>query len=700
MWGPLMGAPFISLTDRSKRVLYCLLTSEERLTLAHLATRLSLTVPQIRYSLQMARHWLASEGCRLMTKPRVGVWIDASPQVRQRLLFELEDSNRAEVFLDGDDRLQIVLLRILAQCQEVDPESLRERFGVSRTTIYRDLNSAKQWLKQRNLHLVSRRRKGLHLKGQPADRRRATIELLLGSLEQNIMIAACAGEDSWMAEQAPLHDAFAQEAEALLCEMNLKAMQDLISGVEKVVNLRFVDRARIKLGLHLGLIARDTKKGMVPSKPRPTGTSEVSSVSEGARWMTRCLSDRMQMTFGLDDEEYIETVLMDAMKTGTRFGQRSVDPQFTSLSAVELASTIACEAGKYLHAGLAFDSELKDCLALELEASSSQPYAGAPKHMVTMPGEIPLLLGGFTRRVIRPALLSSGHSAPWELANALGVHVATALQRLTRGRGRRKVWIVCGAHLATARNLVNRLSLNLPELDILGLASAVELSMDPDIVEGSDAVISTIDLSWIEEIPIVLVSPMLSERDIASIRDVLGLQSKEGGGAAPPDRVDRPSIAEILSKESIAVGLRVRTWQEVVQAAGQALFRVGAVWPSYIGAMEDMIRLYGPYMVVAPGAALLHASPEMGARRLAVSLVILATPVPFGHEAYDPVRLAFALSSVDYDSHLRVVEEAMGLLASQESRESILGAVAPEDALARIDDELSRMGPVRALGQH
>lgn len=57
-------------------------------------------------------------------------------------------------------------------------------------------------------------------------------------------------------------------------------------------------------------------------------------------------------------------------------------------------------------------------------------------------------------------------------------------------------------------------------------------------------------------------------------------------------------------------------WEEVVDRAGALLLAVGAVWPSYIEAMKDMIRPYGPYIVAALGAALLHAGPETTGKRL------------------------------------------------------------------------------------
>jgi mannitol/fructose-specific phosphotransferase system IIA component (Ntr-type) len=100
--------------------------------------------------------------------------------------------------------------------------------------------------------------------------------------------------------------------------------------------------------------------------------------------------------------------------------------------------------------------------------------------------------------------------------------------------------------------------------------------------------------------------------------------------------------------------------------------------------MKDMIRLYGPYVVVAPGAALLHAGPEMGGKRLAMSLVTLHQPVAFGHETNDPVHVALAFSSLDHSTHVRAIGEAMTLLSNQEGLRRIRRARTAEEILQLI----------------
>jgi len=113
---------------------------------------------------------------------------------------------------------------------------------------------------------------------------------------------------------------------------------------------------------------------------------------------------------------------------------------------------------------------------------------------------------------------------------------------------------------------------------------------------------------------------------------------------------------------------------------------------SYIEAMKDMIRLYGPYDVVASGAALLHAGPEMGGKRLSMSLVRRHTPVPFGHPEHDPVDIALAFSSIDHVTHIRAVGEAIALLGKAQAMGAIRQARTPQAVLAIIGGSVQQGG--------
>lgn len=141
-------------------------------------------------------------------------------------------------------------------------------------------------------------------------------------------------------------------------------------------------------------------------------------------------------------------------------------------------------------------------------------------------------------------------------------------------------------------------------------------------------------------------------------------------------------LCELLTTETIRVGVEAQDWEEVVDATGELLLNTGAIQPSYVDAMKETIEELGPYVVLAPGIALLHSRPEGGVNRICMSLVILDPPVEFGHPDNDPVDLAFALGGVDESSHM----EALSQLAEGLSQEALVArlreAKSPAEAAA------------------
>ena len=119
----------------------------------------------------------------------------------------------------------------------------------------------------------------------------------------------------------------------------------------------------------------------------------------------------------------------------------------------------------------------------------------------------------------------------------------------------------------------------------------------------------------------------------------------------------------ILMPELVTLNVKVADWQEAVNLSVGLLEKNGYVEQRYIDATLDSVRTLGPYIVLAPGIAIPHARPEDGALKTGISLVTLATPVYFGSEENDPVRLIIGLASNDRTSHIGLLKKLCNFLA-------------------------------------
>jgi mannitol/fructose-specific phosphotransferase system IIA component (Ntr-type) len=138
--------------------------------------------------------------------------------------------------------------------------------------------------------------------------------------------------------------------------------------------------------------------------------------------------------------------------------------------------------------------------------------------------------------------------------------------------------------------------------------------------------------------------------------------------------------------ETVSLRVAAKDWVDVVHAAGNLLVVSGAVEPQYVEAMRELIEQHGPYVVIIPGVALLHAPPGRWVNRMCMSLVTLRRPVPFGHDRFDPVRMAVALGTLDDHSHWRPLRQLVELLSDQEMRERICAAETKELVLQLVGE--------------
>jgi PTS system ascorbate-specific IIA component len=90
--------------------------------------------------------------------------------------------------------------------------------------------------------------------------------------------------------------------------------------------------------------------------------------------------------------------------------------------------------------------------------------------------------------------------------------------------------------------------------------------------------------------------------------------------------------------------------------------------------MIATVESLGPYIVIAPGIALAHSRPSPAVIRPGLSIVRLATPVPFGHRQNDPVRLVVGLASPDDHEHVDALATLAEFLSDEARRSALLDA--------------------------
>lgn len=116
------------------------------------------------------------------------------------------------------------------------------------------------------------------------------------------------------------------------------------------------------------------------------------------------------------------------------------------------------------------------------------------------------------------------------------------------------------------------------------------------------------------------------------------------------------SMQDMLKRENVQIVESVKDWEDAVHVAVQPLVDQGYVKSDYIDGIIANAKEFGPYFVICPDLALLHARPEQGVIHRQLAVTVLRQAIRFKEEGPD-VRLLVTLAAEDANSHIEVMQK-------------------------------------------
>ena len=147
-------------------------------------------------------------------------------------------------------------------------------------------------------------------------------------------------------------------------------------------------------------------------------------------------------------------------------------------------------------------------------------------------------------------------------------------------------------------------------------------------------------------------------------------------------------LQDLLSEDNVSFRYPAETWEDVIRHGGQLMVDAGFIEPTYTEAMIDVVRDMGPYIVLAPGLAMPHARPEMGAKQVGTALVTLEKPIDFGSPENDPVSVAVFLCAPNKDEHIQLLTDIATLFEDEEFLDAAVNFESIEDVQAFLEEHL------------
>lgn len=147
-------------------------------------------------------------------------------------------------------------------------------------------------------------------------------------------------------------------------------------------------------------------------------------------------------------------------------------------------------------------------------------------------------------------------------------------------------------------------------------------------------------------------------------------------------------LQDLLSEDNVSFRYPAETWEDVIRHGGQLMVDAGFTDPTYTEAMIDVVRDMGPYIVLAPGLAMPHARPEMGAKQVGAALVTLEKPIDFGSPENDPVSVAIFLCAPNKDEHIQLLTDIATLFEVEEFLDAAVNFESIEDVQSFLAEHL------------
>ncbi|WP_294704691.1 PTS sugar transporter subunit IIA [uncultured Fusobacterium sp.] len=273
----------------------------------------------------------------------------------------------------------------------------------------------------------------------------------------------------------------------------------------------------------------------------------------------------------------------------------------------------------------------------------------------------------------------------------LTVHFIIAIKRMEEKiQNHKQAIIVCGLGYGTS----NLLKQEIEDLFDIEIKEVIPLNNLKSIkIEKLDYIISTIEIQEKNiEIPIIKVNTFLKQEDILNllsygiknkkvnieVNEIINI-IKECAIIKDEDLLKRKilsytsnnkknlivskTLLELLPEKNIKLQVRVNSWQEAIEEAGNILLKNQYINSKYIQEMKDKILELGTYMIIDNKVLLPHGEMQKNVLKTGVAYIQLEKEIEFPGGL--PIKHIFALCTINSEEHIKGLLELKEILEEE-----------------------------------
>nr|WP_075576835.1 PTS sugar transporter subunit IIA [Olsenella timonensis] len=627
----------IELSRRQKACLRYLCRQVGHVTTALLARHLDVSERTVRSDLGAIEAYARERGALIERVPGSGIRLVASPALRSAILAALDEPDSS--YTDRADREVAAEVMLLVR-PTVTFQQIANLCGVSRQTIVAQCDDIAAFFAGVGIELCREQGVGSSLRGGELEMRHCFMGLVTGSATRDV---------ARMVARRELPPAVLERVDALVVD------------IERLQGASFVDVPALALMLAYALSR--VEAGHVLPEGSELCPPEFPLADEDALGaddtFLRSLRGLLSDVFEQPRERRFAGALVFAQRT-------------TSVGLMHRASAAPDDEAALISRDLI--SALRELHVID-EDALAHLIDGLTTHLraaiyrcrndIQVESELPSqimvsisLLYDFTLKQMRLAEQRYGVSLNDAEIGYIAMYLDAIYESSARESVVLKVLFVCPFGLASSSVLMTRLSYALAECTVIGPMTEDE-ARDYVAANQVDLVVSTTDCS-LGDVPVVTVDPLLRQPEIERVKSQIMQLSyskicsyflrsystslQEGG----PVR----SVRDFVGPECVQVGVGCDDWRDAIRIAARPLLERGLIEGRYVERMIGAVEDYGPYMVLTPRTAYVHAGLSDGARENCASILVLDHDIPFGPQGEKPVRCVIVLGIHDTERSL------------------------------------------------
>lgn len=625
---------------RQRQILDFVSAQGQYVSVHDLAKQFQVSARTIQYDIELIENMIDTLHITLERNKANGIKII---NTRQQTTNSESAQNRV-IHYAKSERILYIILKLFESSLPTSSQSFAAMVSVSRRTIVEDLKDVQKWLASQKLNLTYVKNKGFIIEGD----------------EHNFRKAYATRVNEYF--QTHTH----QIGNHLFSNDDLKQIRLTVTTTLMEHRYQLVQSAIDGLIYHILIAIHRTKEAYTFEIPQ----AEYDRLAQTEQfYIATLIAQRLELVFDIQfptsEAAFITLHLLGAKSVEENTMLERSDN--LEILGYELIEHMSGELGVDLMA----DNKLLNGLIVHLQPAIYRMQFNM-SHVNPLLHDIHAQYEHIVEALNRHlSAIESAYNIQFddhEIAY-ITLHFASAIERGTSLKKKSiKVVLLCGSGIGTSQLLKSKIINIYPELEVVDAYSIYEISENQLTHDGIDYVISTVPVKSLS-VPVVNVSPFLAAEDRIKLNNIINNAREQYVNSI---KSVGPTLNQVLSQANILTDQLKVCRDEAIYQGVELLVKQGIVDTTYAKAVIEQLDKFGPYMVISPHIALVHAHHGHVNQGVGFSLVHYNEGIDFNHNQYDPVYIVITLATEQPKIHLNALRQLSELLMDNNKRQILL----------------------------